>query len=518
MMNGAFLLSIASFIAKVLSAVYRVPFQNLVGDTGFYVYQQVYPIYGIGMTVALSGLPVFFSKRIASAEANEHRRLIRQSCLILSVFSIGIFGFLYAFAPTIARMMGDGELTPIIQSVSWMFLFSPVLATFRGYFQGNYEMKPTAVSQVSEQLVRVMVILIAAVWYTRNVGVDLYQMGTSAMTGATWGAVVSTVILIAWFSKEKPTAESVKESTQSSLPSLLKGYLTEGVAICLLTSILVLFQLMDSFTLYRELVAGGMLADTAKAIKGVYDRGQPLVQLGMVVSTGFSASFIPLMSRAYLEKRPDEFHRAAQSLIRITASLSVAAVAGLLAILPEVNLMLFGDTEGTDVLAVYILSIVVASIMLALHTILQSLQQYQFTLVSLGIGLVMKYAMNLLLVGTWGTIGASTATVTGLLVMVAAMGRKMPLPLRHVWLKNNFSVKLLGGGVLLYGGAFMLKTLLTTLFFTEMGRVDALIVALLTVVGGVILFLLYIMRVKLFTLREWLSLPFGKKLLRLKSK
>ena len=48
----AFVLTIASFIAKVLSALYRIPLQNLVGDEGFYVYQQVYPIYGIAMTLA----------------------------------------------------------------------------------------------------------------------------------------------------------------------------------------------------------------------------------------------------------------------------------------------------------------------------------------------------------------------------------------------------------------------------------------------------------------------------------
>jgi PST family polysaccharide transporter len=65
-MEGAFILTIASFIAKILSAVYRVPFQNLVGDEGFYVYQQVYPIYGLAMTLALSGLPQFISKLVAS--------------------------------------------------------------------------------------------------------------------------------------------------------------------------------------------------------------------------------------------------------------------------------------------------------------------------------------------------------------------------------------------------------------------------------------------------------------------
>ena len=66
LMAGAGVLAVSGLIAKVLSAVYRVPFQNLVGNTGFYVYQQVYPIYGIGMVLALSGWPLFISKSLQS--------------------------------------------------------------------------------------------------------------------------------------------------------------------------------------------------------------------------------------------------------------------------------------------------------------------------------------------------------------------------------------------------------------------------------------------------------------------
>ena len=81
-MNGAFILTIAAFIAKVLSAVYRVPFQNMVGNTGFYVYQQIYPLYGLGMTLALNGLPVFLSKVIAETPAGLQRK-VQQRLFIL---------------------------------------------------------------------------------------------------------------------------------------------------------------------------------------------------------------------------------------------------------------------------------------------------------------------------------------------------------------------------------------------------------------------------------------------------
>ncbi len=108
MMQGAAILTVASFIAKVLSAVYRVPFQNLVGDEGFYVYQQVYPIYGIAMTLALSGLPQFISKIVAEqSEISGQKKVLQQ----LFPFVFMVAGFCWAFfffgSHEIAFMMGD---------------------------------------------------------------------------------------------------------------------------------------------------------------------------------------------------------------------------------------------------------------------------------------------------------------------------------------------------------------------------------------------------------------------------
>ena len=179
MMKGALLLSLAAFISKILSAVYRVPFQNMVGNTGFYVYQQVYPIYGIGMTFALSGFPVFLSKMIAETPDSGTRRMIlKRSLVILGVFGFILFMGIYGFSGRLALLMGDPELKPILQSVSWMFLWMPILATLRGYFQGNYRMEPTAISQVSEQLVRASDLHTKMQWAETELGFAIYLMRT----------------------------------------------------------------------------------------------------------------------------------------------------------------------------------------------------------------------------------------------------------------------------------------------------------------------------------------------------
>lgn len=522
MMKGALLLSLAAFISKILSAVYRVPFQNMVGNTGFYVYQQVYPIYGIGMTFALSGFPVFLSKMIAETPDSGTRRMIlKRSLVILGVFGFILFMGIYGFSGRLALLMGDPELKPILQSVSWMFLWMPILATLRGYFQGNYRMEPTAVSQVAEQLVRVGAILFAAYLYTQTKG-DLYAMGANAMSGATIGAILGSLILLVAYHKERQNDDTLvldgrllkQESSDAQWGRLFRRYATEGATICLLSAILVLFQLIDSFTLYNGLLDGGKASDFAKNVKGIYDRGQPLVQLGMVVGTGFSASFIPMMSQAHAQNRQNEFTRSAVSLLRMTSVFSAAAVTGLLAILPNVNNMLFGDREGIAVLSVYILAIFAASIMTAYHSILQSLGQYKISLVALAAGLTVKFFGNLLLVEPLGTMGASIALIAGLAAMVLVLWMNSERALRDVWFTDHFVRKLLAGCVVLFVTVWALRVGLERYLFTDGGRLTDSVIAVVTVCAGVGVFLWYILKVRLLTLREWVSIPFGKKLLR----
>ena len=522
MMKGALLLSLAAFISKILSAVYRVPFQNMVGNTGFYVYQQVYPIYGIGMTFALSGFPVFLSKMIAETPDSGTRRMIlKRSLVILGVFGFILFMGIYGFSGRLALLMGDPELKPILQSVSWMFLWMPILATLRGYFQGNYRMEPTAVSQVAEQLVRVGAILFAAYLYTQTKG-DLYAMGANAMSGATIGAILGSLILLVAYHKERQNDDTLlldgrllkQESSDAQWGRLIRRYATEGATICLLSAILVLFQLIDSFTLYNGLLDGGKASDFAKNVKGIYDRGQPLVQLGMVVGTGFSASFIPMMSQAHAQNRQNEFTRSAMSLLRMTSVFSAAAVTGLLAILPNVNNMLFGDREGIAVLSVYILAIFAASIMTAYHSILQSLGQYKISLVALAAGLTVKFFGNLLLVEPLGTMGASIALIAGLAAMVLVLWMNSERALRDVWFTDHFFLKLLAGCVVLFVTVWALRVGLERYLFTDGGRLTDSVIAVVTVCAGVGVFLWYILKVRLLTLREWVSIPFGKKLLR----
>lgn len=102
--KGAFLLTVAAIITKILSAIYRVPFQNIAGDIGFYIYQQVYPFYGAAVVLSTYGFPVVISKLYAEKMSLNDRDGANQ-LLVISFFFLLLLG-LICFSDCIPEQTG----------------------------------------------------------------------------------------------------------------------------------------------------------------------------------------------------------------------------------------------------------------------------------------------------------------------------------------------------------------------------------------------------------------------------
>lgn len=516
MMQGAFVLTAASFIAKLLSAVYRVPYQNLAGDEGFYVYQQVYPIYGIAMTFALSGLPQFISKYVAEKkEPLEQRRALEELFPLIGGFGLILWALCFFSAQPLADWMGDGRLAPLIRVVSFTFVIVPFLSITRGEFQGKLLMVPTAVSQVVEQLIRVGVILIAA-WSFKQFGWDVYHTGTVAMSGALVGGIVAVLVL--WYYRRKVFGTSLVSRVPifgAKMAVLGKRLVLEGGLMTIYSGLLILFQLIDSFTVKKALVDFGLSEHGAKLAKGVYDRGQPLVQLGLVVALALSSSFLPLLTRYLVNQDRGMFVKTSQIFLRLTCAIGAAASIGLAMLLPYVNYALFKDYQGNGTLVLFVFAIFLMAMVQAYQSIAQSQNEYRSSLQAAGVGLLLKVVITGGLTKQFGTIGASLSTLLGLAVSLfilhlasdhetRAYGRQ-----RHFM--RNLAICLFGMVVVLlcyYGG-------ISLVFGLVQKRSFALIAAVFGVVIGGSTFVILAIQLRLLTIREWLMLPFGSKLLRI---
>ncbi|SDC86223.1 polysaccharide transporter, PST family [Melghirimyces thermohalophilus] len=424
-MKGAAILAVAAFITKLLGAVYKIPYQNITGNEGMFVYQQVYPLYSTLLTVATAGFPIAISKlvseRLTRGDEEGARRVFRVTSVILSASGILLFLLLYSGAPTVATWMGSRELLTLpIRAVSTALLVVPVMSAIRGYFQGHQNMTPTAVSQVVEQGVRVVTILTLAWWFMSS-GAGVIYAGSGAVFGAFTGAAAGlAVLLFYWGRNRKQQQLLVKEAERpnrfrdrEALGQLVRQLVLLSIPISLGALILPLFSLADSFTVANLLEAGGWSKDRAVEAKGVFDRGQPLIQFASFFATALSLSIVPAVAEA--QTRGDEGSIGLRSslALRLTLLMGVPASLGLALVAQPTNIMLYRDAAGSEALAILAVTALFSTLAMTSSGILQGLGHVVLPARNLLIGVGVKLLGNLILIPQWDIRGAALATVFG---------------------------------------------------------------------------------------------------------
>lgn len=442
--KGAAILGIAGLLSKLLGALYRIPYQNITGDIGLYVYMQVYPLYTTLLILATAGFPIAISKivseRLALGDTDGARRAFRIASVSLVILGLFFFLLLYLGAPLIARMMGDEHLTLPLKAVAWSLPFVPIAAILRGYFQGQQNMMPTGVSQVVEQLFRVIFILAAAYWMMAAYN-DAYLAGTGAVFAALPGALGAIFVLLFYWRRNN-LGQTSRESAAAHVSSvqtwsnraIVRSLLFYALPICLGALVLPLIPLVDSMTVVNLLQWSGTSEDLAKLLKGAYDRGQPLIQFGTFFATSLSLALVPAISEAVTKKQMQVIVKRTEVAIRLTMLLGLPASFGLALLTEPINIMLYGDTNGNEALAIQSFTILFATLSIATSGILQGLGEVTLPARHLFIGVVVKLVLNLALIPLWGISGAAMATV---LAYAVAMALNMMAIRRHIEMKWN---------------------------------------------------------------------------------
>lgn len=518
-MKGAALLTVAALIVKVLSAIYRVPFQNLVGDEGFYIYQQVYPVISIFVVWTSSGFAVAISKMLADNDciADTVERQKRRNTIMrvvfryLTILSLLFFAILFGGAEIIAKWMGDVQLAPLIRTGSLVVLVMPALAIMKGGFQSRGIMEPIAYAQVLEQTIRVTVIL-AGTFIIMTTTKSLYDAGEMAVIGTVIGEVTALLLLAYIFYKrfglrnkqhlhQVKSMAIIKEVTWLSLSVSMSGLLLLG------------YQLVDSFTIYTSLIDNGMAPILAKETKGIYDRGQPLVQLGVVIASSLSLAIVPLV--AHLSKKQEG--RSAVPFIQLTYKASIlfgwSASLGLILVMPYINEMLFKTNALSEILIVYVFQIVPLSIILTFTAILQGYGKLKKPALFLIIGFLLKIILNVRLIGWLGVLGAAVANDIGLLVTALLL---------IVYLKGLTGIQFASGDFYKKVGVASLSMAAVVLVWLQIAsaflshlmssRLMAVVAGLTAVSLGAFAMLTIIAKKRVLVEKEWYLLPFGRRM------
>lgn len=515
LVRGALLLTLAGLVSKVLSAGYRIPLQNLTGDIGFYIYQQVYPLLGMALVFSLYGFPSAVAR--ITVELKHQRKSLSVTHFAIPVFVLlfimngAIFIILYTNAQTLASLVGDVQLTKVYQQAAFVFLLIPFTALLRGIFQGSFTMQPIAYSQVGEQLIRVTIIIIVALLFARGKLPHIHTIGEGAVFASIAAACIAILVLLVFLYQKKPL---VKGSFIIPWKDYIRTIVVLGIVASLNHMILLIIQLADTITLIPQLQHYGLSQIEAMEAKGIFDRGQPLIQLGTVLGSSFALALVPSVTRDASQRQDRSFNDAIISAVTLSFYLAAGATLGLMMIFPETNVLLFKNLKGTGSLQILSISIILSSLAITVAAILQGLGVLVRTAWFIVLAFIVKYISNVILVPLYGITGGAIATVISLLILSMLVFYELYKKqasinfLKHIrW--STFMKACLGMGSYI----ILLKYIFS--YITISSRISLLIYVIFMAFTGAFIYFYILIRGQAFTKKQLSMLPFSSFFLRI---
>lgn len=531
LLKGAAVLALAAVVTKLLGTLQKIPLQNIGGDGVFGIYNTVYPFYMMIVTFATAGFPAAVSKFIAErqvlGEEAGKRSVLRMASLIMGLLGVAGFAMLYFGAPLLSRAIGSSQLLPALRNAAPALLFIPLTAALRGYFQGLQEMVPTAVSQVTEQTVRVTVMIVLLLYWT-GVGAADDVIAGGAFAGSAAGGMAGLLVMLVFWRRSSGQRESTAPSrklgaaSQIDIPDRAKGtgeergtkllaaMLAYAIPVCLAALAVPLLSLVDTFTLPRLLQSRGADELQAMVEVGIYNRGVPLVQLVTMLASSLSVMFIPALTELRMKNDPVGIQRQTTLALRWFWLIGLAASTGLALLAQPINVMLYEDDLGSATLAWIAWTAAPGALVTVSAALLQGLGHVRAPALHLLAAAALKTALNALLVPPLGITGAALA---GIAAYGAAAALNLALLARRTGRARRGASAALAqllrpaAAVLAMAGAVLLVRLGAGALPLGGGRMAALAESLLGVAVGAAVFAAAVLRTGLLSAAELAALP-----------
>ncbi|MBQ3723996.1 MAG: oligosaccharide flippase family protein, partial [Oscillospiraceae bacterium] len=158
-LRGAAVLTAAVFLTKLLGAVYKIPLGRALGSAGMAHFYAAYNVYNTVLLLTTSGMTVALSTLIAAARPHPGRagRIFSTALLLMTALGLIGGGAMLLLAKPLAALLHDGGAAPAIAALAPGVACVCLMTPLRGATQGLGDMAPTAVSQVAESAVKLLV-------------------------------------------------------------------------------------------------------------------------------------------------------------------------------------------------------------------------------------------------------------------------------------------------------------------------------------------------------------------------
>lgn len=421
-LKGTMILTISSIIVKVIGSLNWIILSRVLGGEGIGLYQMGFPIYLMAITVSSAGVPVAISiitsEKLANKDYRGAKRVFNVSLRLLLISGLIFSSALFFGADFLINqhIIRDSRAYYSIIALAPAVFFVTFLASFRGYLQGWQIMTPTATSEVVEQLVRVITMLVFADLFMPY---GLAYAAGGASMGAGAGAFCALLVLMWFYRRLKRRLHAEIEAQDDSISTesaghIIKRLLKLALPVSLTSLMLPIGANLDLLIVPQRLEAAGFDVRHATELFG-YLTGMavPLVNLATIFTAAMTISLVPSISESRALERFDAIRDKIRLAFRVAMIITFPCFMGLFFLAEKVAALIYNAPGAAGAIQTMSVGILFLGMHQISTGILQGLGKTAIPVINMILACIVKVVMSwwLTAIPFLGIKGASVATV-----------------------------------------------------------------------------------------------------------
>jgi stage V sporulation protein B len=435
LVKGTLILTVAALIARFLGVFQRIPLVHLLHEEGMGSYSIAFNLYSILLVVATAGIPSALSKMVSEKYAigrpEEAQRIYRAAIWFAIVAGVMMTAILYVFAPIYAEQISHGgpDATLATRAIAPAMLFFPLIAIMRGYFQGRQNMMPNGISQVVEQIFR-LVTSIGLAFILLNISLGWGVAGASF--GGVMGGIAALAVMLYYAMKLKRrdaqsniAAEQIAagstQSPQSHTPvrysEIYRSLLKLSIPIVIFSVTVTLVYAIDT-SIIIPLLEGTIGRSEALGLVGIIGgRAQSLAGIPIILAIALSQSVVPIISAAYSRKDMKQVGHHTTRVLQLSILSGLPAVLVIAIAARPLDFFMFGHEDtafgmshGPHMISLLTLGAMFQIVMQTSGAVLMGMGRMKPLMLHVAVGIAVKLAGSFLLAqwfGIYGIIGST---------------------------------------------------------------------------------------------------------------
>ncbi|HFI0147795.1 TPA: oligosaccharide flippase family protein [Streptococcus suis] len=503
MVRGMAWLTAGNFLSRLLGVAYIIPWYIWLGEhraEANALFSMGYQIYANFLLISTAGLPVAIAKQVAKynvlGKEDVSLYIVREFFKLMLVFGAVFAGIMYFSAPWLAEASGSKEkLIPVMYSlVPPLFIF-PAMSILRGFFQGHHDMKPYAISQLAEQLVRVIWIL-ASTYIIMNLGSGNYLDAVVQSTFAAFIGMIASVAVLVWalwkqgFLVKLIHARKHKISINTS--QLIMETIKDAVPIIILGLTIQLLQFIDQVTFIKvmEKITNHSNSELLELYSYMAANPNKITMMIIGISQSLASVAIPLITEKFVQRDLKSASKLVADNLQILFIFMIPAIVGTVLLARPLYSVFYGASEKIAItLFIWNLFLILPlGLYSVISVVLQSIFENRRGIYYFIVGMLIKIILQIPMIYMFKEYGTFISTIIGLGTMIYLFYRRVDYVLdidKKVVIKDIVTISWIS---VIMGIVVLLSELILNLFIPVTGYVSSFIHLLISGGLGIVIF------------------------------